>query len=65
MKKLVIVETSSPLESRLKMRLKPGLCVWLSESSCHPHVIYLWALVYKIQHPYFICCCHCRQYLEI
>lgn len=34
------IELQKALESRLKMRLKPGSWV---HHSCHPHVIYLWA----------------------
>lgn len=35
MNKHTIVETSSLLESMLNTRLKPGLCVRLSEGSCY------------------------------
>lgn len=44
-----IAGSSSPLESRLKMRLKPGSCV---HHSCLLHVIYLWAWMGKTQNPY-------------
>lgn len=43
------IELQKALESRLKMRLKPGS--WVCHS-CHPHVIYLWAWMDGTQDPY-------------